>query len=79
MRSRARSAWRSQHYRAVGSLWRGARRLLGTSTALMAWYLGLVSYNWPDAAGGFSAGWSIAVMLWSATVLAAAWWPDHAS
>ena len=32
---------------AVAALWPDTRRLLGTSTALMAGYLGLVSYFWP--------------------------------
>ena len=58
---------------AVAALWPDTRRLLGTSTALMAGYLGLVSYSWPGEYGGFSAGWSVAVMLWAAAVLAATW------
>ena len=33
----------------------------------------LVSYSWPGEYGGFSAGWSVAVMLWAAAVLAATW------
>ena len=60
---------------AVAALWPDTRRLLGTSTALMAGYLGLVSYFWPGELGGFSAGWSVAVMVWAAAVLAATWWP----
>ena len=39
---------------AVSAWWPGARRLLGTSTALMAAYLGLVSYHWVLADAGFS-------------------------
>ena len=58
---------------AVAALWPDTRRLLGTSTALMAGYLGLVSYSWPGEYGGFNAGWSVAVMAWAAAVLAAAW------
>jgi len=61
---------------AVAALWPGTRRLLGTSTALMAGYLGLVSYFWPGAYGGFDAGWSVAVMAWAAAVIAATWWPS---
>ena len=54
---------------AVAALWPDTRRLLGTSTALMAGYLGLVSYYWPGEWGGFSAGWSVAVMVWAGAVL----------
>jgi hypothetical protein len=53
--------------------------LLGTSTALMAAYLGVVSYGWPGTDAGFDAAWSIAVMLWALGVLAAAWWPPRAT
>jgi hypothetical protein len=60
---------------AVAALWPETRRLLGTSTAAMAAYLGLVSYNWPGAVGGFSTGWSLAVMVWAGAVLVATWWP----
>jgi hypothetical protein len=63
---------------AVAALWPDTRRLLGTSTALMAGYLGLVSYFWPGELGGFSAGWSVAVMVWAAAVLAATWWAGPA-
>jgi hypothetical protein len=62
---------------AVAALWPDARRLLGTSAALMAGYLGLVSYYWPGADGGFSAGWSVAVMVWASAVLVATWWPGQ--
>lgn len=55
----------------------GTRRLLGTVTALMAGYLGLVSYHWQDQLGGFSQPWSVATMGWAAVVLVAAWWPVH--
>jgi hypothetical protein len=57
----------------------GARRLLGTSTALMAAYLAVVSYGWPGADGGFSAAWSVIVLVWALCVLAAAWWPSRRS
>ena len=62
---------------AVAALWPHARRLLGTSTAVMAAYVGLVSYSWPGALGGFSAGWSVAVMIWAGAVLVATWWPGQ--
>ncbi len=64
---------------AVGSIWPETRRLLCSSAALMASYLGLVSYFWPGADAGFSAGWSVAVMAWSVAVAAAAWWPSPRS
>jgi hypothetical protein len=54
------------------------RRLLGTSAALMAAYLGLVSLAWPGALAGFSAVWSVATMVWAAAVLGAAWSPLRA-
>ena len=54
-----------------------ARGLLGTSAALMAAYLGVVSYNWPGVAAGFGAGWSLAVVGWALAVLAASWWPSR--
>jgi hypothetical protein len=62
---------------AVAALWPDTRRLLGTSTALMAGYLGLVSYYWPGELGGFGGGWSVAVMVWAGAVLAATWWPSQ--
>lgn len=55
----------------------GTRRLLGTVTALMAGYLGLVSYHWQGQLGGFDQAWSAATMAWAAVVLVAAWWPDR--
>jgi hypothetical protein len=60
----------------VAGLWAEGRRLLGTSTALMAGYLGLVSFAWPGAVGGFDPPWSIATMAWAAGILVAAWWPS---
>lgn len=58
--------------------WRAeSRRLLGTSTALMAAYLGLVSHSWPGTTAGYSATWSVAVMVWAVAVLAASWWPPR--
>ena len=52
-----------------------ARRLLGTSAALMAAYLGAVSHDWPGTAAGFDAAWSVAVLIWALCVLGASWWP----
>jgi hypothetical protein len=51
------------------------RRLLGTSTALMAAYLGVVSYAWPGTDAGFDAAWSVTVLIWALAVLTTAWWP----
>jgi hypothetical protein len=59
----------------VAALRSDTRRLLGTSTAAMAAYLGLVSYHWPGTPGGFGPVWSVAVMAWAAAVLTASWWP----
>jgi hypothetical protein len=53
-----------------------SRRLLGTSTAVMAGYLGLLSLSWPDAVAGFDPAWSVVVMLWAGAVLVASWWPS---
>ena len=60
---------------AVMSVLPQTRRLLGTLTALMAGYLGLISWYWPDQAGGFGATISALVMAWSGAVLAASWMP----
>ena len=62
---------------AVAACWPSTRRLLGTSTALMAAYLGLVSYYWPGTDGGFGQTWSVAVMVWAGAIVAATWWPKH--
>lgn len=59
----------------VAALLPGTRRLLGSVTALMAGYLGLVSYHWQGQHGGFDEAWSTATMAWAAAVLVAAWWP----
>lgn len=63
---------------AAAALRPASRRQLGTITALMAGYLGLVSYHWLGELGGFSRTWSVAVMTWSTVVLVAAWWPSEA-
>jgi hypothetical protein len=34
-------------------------------------YLGLVSYAWPDAAGGLSRPWSVAAMTWGVALVVA--------
>ena len=45
----------------------------------MAAYLGLVSYNWPDADAGFASEWSVAVMAWAVAVGLVSWWPVRGS
>lgn len=60
---------------AVAGLRESGRRLHGTCVALSAGYLGLVSYFWPGADGGFDATWSLLAMVWAAAVGAASWWP----
>ena len=42
------------------------RRLVPACCGVAAAYLGLVSYAWPDAAGGFGRAWSVAAMAWGA-------------
>jgi hypothetical protein len=61
----------------VGAVWTATRRLLGTSAALIAGYLGVVSYAWPGTDAGFPAAWSLATVVWSAAVLLVSWapWP----
>jgi hypothetical protein len=59
----------------LAGCWPGTRRLLGTSAALIAGYLGLVSLSWPDADAGFATGWSIAAMVWAGALAIASWWP----
>ena len=56
---------------AFAAWWPASARLLGTSSALMAAYLGLVSYGWPAAEAGFSTAWSMAAMVWLSP------WPPH--
>ena len=51
------------------------RRLLGTSTALMAGYLGLVGYSWVDVQADLGDAASLGAMAWAAAVLSATWWP----
>jgi hypothetical protein len=51
------------------------RRLLGTSTALMAGYLGLVGYQWVDVQADLGNAAALAAMAWAAAALTATWWP----
>ena len=67
---RAPSGWHSQRCRC----WRGVRAdlrgLVPACCGVAAAYLGLVSYAWPDAAGGFSRPWSVAAMAWGVALIA---------
>jgi len=60
---------------AVAGLVCRGRRLLGTSAAVMAGYLGAISLGWPDAVAGFDVGWSVLAVVWAVGVLVAAWVP----
>lgn len=51
------------------------RRLLATTAAVMAGYLGLVAYSWVDRQADLGEGWSAAAMAWAGAVLLAAWSP----
>jgi hypothetical protein len=44
--------------------------LLPVCAGISAAYLGLVSFAWPDAAGGFGRLWSIAAMAWGVCLVA---------
>jgi len=50
----------------------GLRPLVPACAGVVAAYLGLVSYAWPDAEGGLSRSWSVAAMAWGAALLAVA-------
>lgn len=57
---------------ALAALWAQGRRFVGSSVGVVACYLGLVSFAWPDAAGGFARGWSLAAMGWGVAFAAVA-------
>ena len=48
------------------------RRLVPACCGIAAAYLGLVSYAWPDAAGGFGRAWSVTAMAWGALLVTVA-------
>ena len=50
----------------------GLRPLAPACAGVVAAYLGLVSYAWPDAAGGLSRPWSVAAMAWGSALIAVA-------
>ncbi|WP_369052834.1 hypothetical protein [Kineococcus terrestris] len=60
---------------ALASCWPRGRRFTGTSTALVAAYLGLIAYAWPGEEGGFGAAWSLAAMTWALVVAVLTWRP----
>lgn len=63
---------------AVG--WPVGRRLLSVTVGITAAYFGIVSFGWPGSAGGVDPRWSVAAILWGATVIVAGWlWPPRAS
>jgi hypothetical protein len=47
-------------------------RLVPACCGVAAAYLGLVSYAWPEAAGGFGRAWSVAAMAWGALLVTVA-------
>ncbi|GAA4970166.1 hypothetical protein [Kineococcus glutinatus] len=56
----------------LAGCWPRGRAFLGGSVAVVAFYLGLVSYAWTGADAGFSPAWSLIAMVWAAAVLALA-------
>ena len=48
----------------LAAVWPQGRRFIGVCAGIVAFYLGLVSLAWPDAAGGIDRLWSAAAMVW---------------
>jgi hypothetical protein len=48
----------------------GLRQLVPACAGVVSAYLGLVSYAWPDAEGGFSRSWSVGAMAWGVALVA---------
>ncbi len=57
---------------ALAAIRAGLRPLVPACAGLVAAYLGLVSWAWPDAAGGFGRLWSAAAMAWGVALVAVA-------
>ena len=57
---------------ALAAVRAGLRPLVPACAGVVSAYLGLVSYAWPDAAGGFSRPWSVAAMAWGSALVALA-------
>jgi hypothetical protein len=53
---------------AVVALWAPGRRLIGVSTAVVAIYLGVCSYRFPDAAGAYGPAWSALTVAWGVAI-----------
>lgn len=56
----------------VAALWEEARPFVPACASVAAFYLGLVSFAWPNSAGGFSRAWSAAAMAWALVLLGVA-------
>ena len=52
----------------LAALRRDARPFVAVCTGIVAVYLGIVSYAWPDAAGGFSRAWSCVAIAWGLAI-----------
>jgi hypothetical protein len=52
----------------LAAVWPRGRRHLGVSVGLVAGYVGLVSFAFPGAAGGWSPVWSVSGMAWGVAV-----------
>jgi hypothetical protein len=57
---------------ALAAVRAGLRPLVPACAGVVAAYLGLVSYAWPDAAGGLGRAWSVAAMAWGSALVALA-------
>jgi hypothetical protein len=53
---------------AVVALWAPGRRFIGVSTAVVAIYLGVCSYRFPDAAGAYGRAWSVLSVAWGVAI-----------
>ncbi len=52
----------------LAALRRDARPFVAVCAGIVAVYLGIVSYAWPDAAGGFSRAWSCVAIAWGLAI-----------
>jgi hypothetical protein len=57
----------------LAAAWPRGRRSIGIAVGVCAGYLGVVSYAWPGAKGGFSRPWSAAALLWGLGFAVVAW------
>lgn len=56
----------------LAAVWLDGRRFVACCAGVVAAYLGLVSFAWPDAAGGFDRAWSAAAIAWGIALVAVA-------